>query len=197
MSQHKPEVTVADPDHLLVDWTNAFENCESEKVQSASVEYQTFPKHGNTFSINVTFDDKKAKVEANPCLKHSVTVKIKYEGQGFDVPSHHSSYNALNADELKIKDLYSGLLQKQVVEKVCIRKDGVPSIPIIPDEISNCVNFKKISTKKISMSLNLLCMFLNDIAIKMIDDQKTIRFIRYRIKILTLRVLIHNESKVR
>ena len=141
----EPKVTVADSDHLLVDWTNAFENCEGSKVQSVSVEYQTSQNFtGEMLSVNVTFEDKKAKVEANPCLKHSVTVKLKYEG--YDVVSNRSSFNS----ELRMEDLYSGLLQKQVVEKNCIRKDGVPSIPIIPDEISNCVNFKRINTKKIT-----------------------------------------------
>ena len=156
MSRHEPEVTVADSNHLLVEWTGAFENCESGKVQSATVEYRTFPKYpevGKTLSINVTFDDKKAKVEANPCLKHSFKVKMKYEGYGFDVVSHHSSYNAFNSD-LRIEDLYSGLLQKQVVGKICIRKGGLPSlIPDIPEEISNCVTFKRINTKKITLKI--------------------------------------------
>ena len=88
-SQNAPEVTVADSDHLLVDWTNAFENCESEKVKSALVEYKTFRNFiGNKFSVNVNFADKRAKVEANPCLNHSdFLVKTKYEafvGFGYD-----------------------------------------------------------------------------------------------------------------
>ena len=67
------------------------------------------------------------------------------------------------------------------------------SFTIVHNVKTIITNGGKISTKKIIMSLKLVCMFLNDIAIKMIDDQKTIRFIRYRIKILTLRVLKHNE----
>ena len=40
---------------------------------------------------------------------------------------------------IEIDDLYSGLLQRQVVDKVCVKKDGKLNIPDIPEEIKKCV----------------------------------------------------------
>ena len=64
-SEHPPDVTVAESDHLLVNWANSFEGCDRERIQNASVEIDDIK------SI-VNFENGEAKVRADPCLKHIV-----------------------------------------------------------------------------------------------------------------------------
>ena len=61
MSQ--PEVTVADSEHLLVNWEKSFEDCNSSEVVSAQV-------HIGSDRVDVAFAEKEAKIRANPCLVH-------------------------------------------------------------------------------------------------------------------------------
>ena len=65
-SRKPPEVTVADLDHLLVDWTKSFDDCKSSKVQSAVVKVSG----RNPITQNVSFGEMKAKVRASPCLQY-------------------------------------------------------------------------------------------------------------------------------
>ena len=136
-SNQPPNVIVADSDHLLVNWANSFEGCDRKSIQSASVEIDDIK------SI-VNFENGKAKVRSDPCLKHIVRVELKYFNQQQhvtkDIWSQPSSYNAQSV-LLPLSDskLFSGLLQEQVVNKTCIESDGKVSIPNIPSGIKNCV----------------------------------------------------------
>ena len=130
-SQDGPKVTIADSQRLIVNWENAFVGCDSNLVQDVVL------KISGRFPIKLKFDDKETKVGADPCLTHSsIEVKLKYEGG--EVWSHISKYNFFNSD-IKIDELYSGLLQKHVVDKTCLKKDRELFVPDIPDELSNCV----------------------------------------------------------
>ena len=62
-SGHIPNVRVADSQHLLVNWENALEGCDSSKVQFAIVRI-------GSVQVGVIFDDKEAKLNADPCLEH-------------------------------------------------------------------------------------------------------------------------------
>ena len=73
-SKHPPNVTVAESDHLLVNWANSFEGCERKSIQNASVEIDDIK------SI-VNFENGKAKVRSDPCLKHMIRVVLKYQQQ--------------------------------------------------------------------------------------------------------------------
>ena len=129
-SGHVPNVTVANSQHLLVNWEKAFEGCDSSKVQFAIVRI-------GSVQVGVIFDDKEAKLNADPCLEHpEISMSLGYEGK--EVRSYNSSYKGYNA-VAKIKYLYSGLLQKQVLDKACVKKNGEFSIPDIPDPIKQCV----------------------------------------------------------
>ena len=129
-SGHIPNVTVADSQHILVNWEKAFEGCDSSKVQFAIVRI-------GSVQVGVIFDDKEAKLNADPCLEHpEISMSLGCEGK--EVRSYNSSYKAYNA-VAKIEYLYSGLLQKQVLDKACVKKNGEFSIPDIPDPIKQCV----------------------------------------------------------
>ena len=143
----KPEVTVEDSEHLLVNWTNAFEGCDSTEVQSIVVEMGSSGFTLKTIRvIDATFDAKQAKVKTNPCLGYSeIKIRLKYNKS--DVWSLPSSYNNYHSYNIKIEGLYSGLLQNKVVDQICIKKGGVPSIPAIPEELSKCVSFHESSKK--------------------------------------------------
>ena len=146
-SEHEPEVTVGDSDHLLVNWTNAFKDCDSTEVQSIVVEMGSSGFTLKTIRvIDATFDAKQAKVKTNPCLGYSeIKIRLKYNKS--DVWSLPSSYNNYHSYNIKIEGLYSGLLQNKVVDQICIKKGGVPSIPAIPEELSKCVSFHESSKK--------------------------------------------------
>ena len=60
-SKHPPNVTVAESDHLLVNWANSFEGCEGKSIQSANVEIDRIKSF-------VNFENGEAKVKADPCL---------------------------------------------------------------------------------------------------------------------------------
>ena len=149
-SEHRPEVTIADSEHLLVNWTNSFEGCDSAEVQSTIVEIRAsdyFPSTKIlTMRVNVTVDAKEATVKINPCLRYP-EIKIRLRYNESDVWSLPSSYNNYNSYDIKIEGLYSGLLQNQVVQEICIRNGWFPAIPDIPEELKNCVSFEKLSKK--------------------------------------------------
>ena len=128
-SMNPPNVTVAGSGHLLVNWADSFEGCDSKNIESARVET-------NRMISFVNFDDKKANVSADPCKKTMVRVELKYfnkhQNSITSVWSQIFSYNAhspLLPHALKI--FYSGLLHEQVANKVFIRSNGKLSIPDI------------------------------------------------------------------
>ena len=130
-----PEVTVADLDHLLVDWTKSFENCNSSKVQNAIVKVSG----RNPMTQNVRFGEMKAKVMVDPCLHYrKIELKLKYGDEKKVVWSHPASYNNYNS-KINVKELYSGLLQEQVLDKTCVKEDGELFLPEIPEELKMCV----------------------------------------------------------
>ena len=128
----EPNVTVGDSQHLLVNWEKAFEGCNSSEVKSAAVQV-------DSAFVDVAFVEKEAKVEANPCLTHSfILVLVKLHLKEKIVRSYVSRYNNYDV-EPKIEDLYSGLLQKQVVDKTCLRSNGTLFVPDIPDGLRECI----------------------------------------------------------
>ena len=126
----EPNVTVGDSQHLLVNWEPAFEDCDSIEVQSATVQIDSATEE-------VAFAEKEAKIEANPCLTHPF-ILVKLELEEKTLWSYVSRYNDYNENP-KIEELYSGLLQKQVVDKICLDINGTLFVPEIPDELSECV----------------------------------------------------------
>ena len=69
-----PEITLADSDHLLIDWTKSFDSCKSSEVLIAFVQFQ------RSNVLKVSFTANKASVRANPCLaKREISVRLTYK----------------------------------------------------------------------------------------------------------------------
>ena len=146
-SEHGPKVTVADSEHLLINWVNAFEGCDSSDVQNTVVEVGSSGFTTETVRVNATFDTKEAKVRTSSCLGYpEIKIRLKYNES--DVWSLPSSYNNYHTYNIKIEGLYSGMLQKQLINQICVKKDGFLSIPDIPEELNSCVSFETLSKKE-------------------------------------------------
>ena len=90
--------------------------------------------------IAVIFGTNEEDIRADPCREHiSKRVELDY-GISHKITSHQKSYNALSATVIRPQDLYSGLLQEQVIDKICKRENGQLLIPAIPGKIQKCVN---------------------------------------------------------
>ena len=86
-SGNEPKVTVADSNHLLVNWEKSFEGCDT---LSANVHI------GHTI-IGVNIADKEAKIERDPCLTHTqITVRLQLDKENL-LWSHTSHYNDYTA----------------------------------------------------------------------------------------------------
>ena len=128
----EPVVTVADSEHLLVNWEKSFEGCDSSEILNAKV-------HIGSEKRDVTFSKKEARIRANPCLTHPpIKVKVLLKEIEVEVWSHETQYNEYNVNP-KLENLYSGLLQKQIVDKICLQDNANLFVPDIPDEPSECV----------------------------------------------------------
>ena len=127
-----PKVTVFDSKHLLVNWAESFKECDIDRVKSASVE---IPRSELFECVN--FADKEAKIKANPCLKHlDIKIRVLMKG-GKEVWSHGAQYNDYLVNP-KLEELYSGLFQKPIHDKIC-GNANVFALSDVPDEIKQCM----------------------------------------------------------
>ena len=142
----RPVITVANSTHLRINWENSFKGCDDVEVESTSLRIRrkssNYESKSEWIMIAVNFGDKKVDVEADPCLRHDrIRVELKYKTliKSYNVESFYSSYNPLSCSNIKPQDLYSGLLQEQVLDRICKKENGVFLIPDIPKEIQKCV----------------------------------------------------------
>lgn len=157
----RPVITVANSTHLRINWENSFKGCDGIEVDSASLRIQR--KSSNYESkrewISVNFGDKKVDVEADPCLRHDrIRVKLKYtyKSDNFEVQSSHSSYNPYSCSNIRPQDLYSGLLQEQVLDRICKKENGEFLIPDIPKEIQKCVKKRDVDEASSKLSFDIV-----------------------------------------
>ena len=139
-TQQPPEITVADSDHLLIDWTKSFDGFKSSQVLIAFVQFQ------RSNVLKVSFTANKASVRANPCLaKREISVRLTYKEpiQGptnvvtREIRSLSANYNEFDVN-LKIEELYSGLLKKSIIEKICDKSASHFDLSDVPKEIRKC-----------------------------------------------------------
>ena len=133
-TKYPPEVSVADSDHLLINWAKSFEGCESKVFKTASVQTRSGVYERVKFAAN------EARIRANPCLKH-LDIKIKAivdEKDEVEVWSHGAVYNDY-AVYPKIVELYSGLLRKPIFDKICDENANVIPLSDVPEEIKQCM----------------------------------------------------------
>ena len=134
----KPKVSVANSTHLKVTWEDAFKDCDEINVVTTNVNVDT-----KIFAQ--LFSAKEANVRADPCLKHEISVTIDIKRRNADaVPSQTRFYNY----DMKIKSIYSGLLQLKFRGEFCATASEGPSIPKIPEiqeGIKRCVFADEVS----------------------------------------------------
>ena len=139
---HEPKVTVLNSEHLLVNWAESFNHCDSTGVKSAIVEITC-----SNINEHVNFSDKEARIKANPCQTHlDIKVKLLIDGKGeTEVWSESAQYNDYIVSP-KLEELYSGLLRKPIHDKICDINATTFPMSDVPDAIKKCV--KKSSTIK-------------------------------------------------
>ena len=133
-TQSPPEVTIADANHLLVNWAKSFEGCDNGEVLEAQLHVR------DSDNMGVNFADKEVKVLTSPCLKLlDIRVVVKLRNEDF-LWTHLTQYNAYS----EIEKLYSGLLGKRMMDKICDKNVNVFPMSDIPDEVKHCVENPKI-----------------------------------------------------
>ena len=156
-----PEITLANSDQLFIDcWTKSFDGCKSSQVLNAFVQFQ------RSNVLKVSFTANKASVRANPCLpQREISVILKYQEPiqsptnvvTREIRSLSANYNEFDVNP-KIEELYSGLLKKSIIEKICDKSASHFDLSDIPKEIRKC--FKASSVKKQKMRSTLVFKFL-------------------------------------
>ena len=121
----KPTVTVADSSHLLVGWDGVFLGCAGQNVTVILDDLVT----------TVQVEEKSTSWYADPCLKHTVVVKLPYEDTKHKVVYNENTFKPLNTRR------YGGLLE-DVRQSIC-RNTEVTNLTDalldIPERIGRCI----------------------------------------------------------
>ena len=136
-SQCQPKITPSNSTHLLVNWEEVSEGCEShiESIRITTTNWKSF----EAFKFEQKYD---SVVEANPCLHHSIAIGlimtqsyIERYGRGYmSIPS--TEYNTIERQDSNYP--YGGLLQKEMLPKICLKENGTVSVPNPPVALKNC-----------------------------------------------------------
>ena len=140
-SQCELKVTPKNTTHLMVSWANFLEEeCEQKYIEGVEIVVQ---KNGyEEKRIPVPPNQKSATVEADPCKSHIVVVKFDFTRDYLDnhgrsrVQSPNIGYNTIVDNEFP--DPFGGLLAKELVSKICLKKNGTIHIPKAPAALSKC-----------------------------------------------------------
>ena len=135
-SQCFPKITPSNSTHLLVNWEDVFEGCESSHIEQMEIQIRRGESH------QVDFKQKHANFEANPCLKHTIVIRM-FMAQSYAVSYGRSllknpyfEYNQIDVQNINYP--FSGLLQTEVISKICLKKKGTITIPSPPEALKQC-----------------------------------------------------------
>ena len=107
----------------------------------------------NSFEQNA---DKKAVVEARPCIRHNVYLVLNFINESkFFVASTRTEYNRPSAG-FKSGDLYSGWLESEVVKNICLNRTKGPVTLIVPDPpeaLKDCIENYVVSDTSACLAL--------------------------------------------
>ena len=80
-------------------------------------------------------------IEKSPCLEHTVYLRVQLAGSVlFSVLfSDKTIYNKPSKSDYRFEDLYSGLMESEIVDNICRKKDNKISIPYPPEAIEECI----------------------------------------------------------
>jgi len=138
----KPKVTVANSTHLNVSWHGLFTGCTSYDIVSTTVEieHETADATDTSQTFPADFETKEALVELNPCLGYKIYIRIHSNDGVSQRDSTIIKYNDMT--RLNIEQLYGGMLEKEFVKEICLKKvapRGLIWIPKPPKSVSKCI----------------------------------------------------------
>ena len=136
-----PKVTVAYSTHLRVSWHRLFTGCTTYDVKNIEVVAEQSNDLSDTSkTFTADFEKKEALLALNPCLGYKIYIRIfSYSGgAGSYRTSNFVMYNDMKY--LNIVHLYGGILMdEKFMERVCLKKKGVISLPDPPERVSECI----------------------------------------------------------
>lgn len=108
----------------MVSWQDMFEVCNRSYIEKIEIGLKRQ-------KLLFAFDQLDAKIEADPCLEHRVTLGFLSEGEHQISIRYHLSYNRASSP-------FGGLFNTSVVQKLCMKPNGKISIPPTPEPLKNC-----------------------------------------------------------
>ena len=139
----KPKVTVANSTHLNVSWHGLFTGCTSYAIESTTVEieHETADATDTSQTFTADFETKEALVELNPCLGYRIYIRIHSNDGVSQRDSTIIKYNDMARQN--IAQFYGGLLKKEYIKQICLKKvgphNGMIWIPNPPKAVSKCI----------------------------------------------------------
>ena len=145
-----PKVIPWDTKSIKVSWDKVFVNCLKEEVKGLKVEVATTMHAQTEHNVyDVKFEDDEGIVPRPPCIEHSIQLVLDKEKR--PLRSGRTEYNkaATPGLEPKSKDLYSGWLETEVVQNICLKQGTDQPTVTIPDPLILC----KIASRQKEMKL--------------------------------------------
>jgi len=137
----RPEITVENSTHLLVNWDKVFEGCKEEHVRAVKMFLTTVGKNKIELpSDTVDFNTKRVSIPGTPCLKHIISVKLLFQGSylaNYSVSSLGSSETNYNDKDKDKNYPFSGLLEEELAPKICMKDNGNVVVPA-SQTLKNC-----------------------------------------------------------
>ena len=162
-----PKVVPANKTHILISWENVFEDCDDTTVKRVEVHIKTRKGGLEKITTNVKFSKKEVHLDRSPCFQHQVKVLLEPKHPS-DIPQSSllAVYNEMGPNEREynyFKTFYSGLLNKEVVQKTCLkRNDNSVTIPDTPEPLKNCIELmKKTGRAELGKSMRLSLTVVN------------------------------------
>jgi len=137
-----PIVTVADSTHLRVSWHGLFTGCQPNEVKNmnALVEHISAQNTWSFKTIPLNFEEKEGLLPSNPCLQYKIYLRLFSHSDKTWAYRDSKIVKYNDISHTNIVSLYSGLLQDEgFMEKICLKEEGVITIPDPPEGVSDCI----------------------------------------------------------
>ena len=138
-----PEVTPWNATHIRVTWEKVLADCPPKNIKTLYVIVNQ--------TMNAVTEDHMKKIESGateafldrgPCLEHRVYLMLYVPESDMKVLwSDKKRYNTPSkpSNVYGFEDLYSGLLESEMVENICQKYDNTVTIPHPPEALENCI----------------------------------------------------------
>ena len=132
---------------IKVSWDKVFIGCKRQDVRNLEVKVKTrMNAISEHYAKVVESQANEVILDRSPCLKHRVYLVISFtQSKKMPLESSAIEYNKpLGQNSIYAgSKLYSGLLATEVVEHICLNKDGLTlTMPHVPEAIKDCVKTK-------------------------------------------------------